>query len=144
MSSSLQRVFLQPVTIPVRVTRLGFLPRNSTGPLNSLEGHVTKMTALRTRFNNSSIVCSSPDGTRNMNGFPCVECLHSRCRLQLRIYLRDGALVHLLHLNIPSANNILDLESDARHDGEEFCRWRLKLTVLDHGTWPEVRFHRIQ
>lgn len=143
MSSALQRVFFQPVIIPVRVTPLGFLPRNSTEPLESLVGRVTKMTALRSRFDHGSIVCSSPDGTRSTNGFPCVECLHSRCRLQLRIYVRDGVLVHILHLNIPSANNILDLESDARHDGEEFCRWRLRLTVLDHGTWPEVRFHRI-
>ena len=144
MSSALRLAFQHPVLVPVRVTRLGFLTRNTSAPTDSLEGRVTKMTSLRTRFDRGSILCSSPDGTRSTDGFLCVECLHPKCRLQLRIHLRDGLLLYVLHLNIPSANNILDLESEARLDGDELCRWRLRLSVLDRGTWPEVLFHRHQ
>ncbi len=144
MNSALRLAFQHPVLVPVRVTRLGFLTRNASAPIGSLEGHVTRMVSLRTRFDRGSIVCSSPDGTRSMDGFPCVECLHPRCRLQLRIHLRDGLLLYVLHLNVSSANNILDLESEARHDGDELCRRRLKLTVLDRGTWPEILFQRLQ
>jgi hypothetical protein len=143
MSTALRLAFQQPVLIPVRVTRLGFLVPSAINGIDSLEGRVTKMTSLRTRFDRGKIVCSSPDGTRRSDGYLCVECLHPKCRLQLRIHLREGMALYVIHLNVPSANNLLDLESDARHEGDELHRWRLQLTILDHGTWPEVRFRRL-
>jgi len=149
MSSSLRIAFQSPVLMPMRVVPDGFIPnrkhqeQNAGPPFDQIEGRVVKMTALRIRYQRNAITCSSPDGTYSTDGICCVECLHPDCRLKLKVHLRDGLILYLLYLNVPSANNLFDLEDEARYQGEELCRWRLRLTTLSHGTWTEVRFTRI-
>jgi len=142
VTTTLRQAFRSTPFVPVRITSHGFLRPGDARPVQVLEGSVTKMTSLRTRFDRGRIVCSSNDGDRNAAGALCTECLHPRCRLQLRIHLRDGNLLYVLHLNIPSANNLFDLDDDARHAGEDLWTWRLRLTILDHGHWNEVTFQR--
>lgn len=148
-TNPLRAAFLRPVLMPVCIGPRGFTlgrnndEQNAGPPLEQIEGRVVKMTALRHRYQRNIVTCSSRDGTRSTNGVLCADCLHPDCRLKLNVHLRDGILLYVIFLNVPSANNLLDLDDEAKYDGEEFCRWRLCLTTRNHGSWTEVLFVRI-
>lgn len=148
-NNSLRAAFLSPILMPVRIGSMGFTPvsknqeQNAGPPIDKLEGRVLKMTALRNRYQRNVVTCSSPDGTRSTNGVLCADCLHPDCRLKLKAHLRDGLLLYVLYLNVPSANNLLDLDDEAKYQGEDLCQWRLRLTTRTHGSWTEVIFRRI-
>lgn len=148
-NNSLRAAFLSPILMPVRIGSTGFTTntknqeQNAGPPMEHIEGRVVKMTALRHRYQRNVVTCSSPDGTYSINGVLCADCLHPDCRLKLKLHLRDGLLLYVLFLNVPSANNLLDLEDEARYQSEDFFRWRLRLSTRTHGSWTEVLFTRL-
>ncbi len=132
--------FQKPHPVLVRVTPKEFLIDDN--PFERLEGRVSKTQLIRKFFEDHVLVCDSPDGTVARNGTRCEQCLHPRCRPQLRIHLAQGSVIYVIDLAITSANNYFLLEDQARRQGERIEDWTLVLSVVDHNYWGEVRFER--
>ena len=133
--------FHKRLPVLVRVTPKGFLIDDN--PFERLEGRVSKTQLIRKLFEDHFLVCDSPDGTVARNGTICAQCLHPRCRPQLRIHLAQGSVSYVIDLAITSANNYFLLEDQARSQGARIDDWTLALSVVERDYWGEVRFERV-
>jgi hypothetical protein len=134
----LRLAFQKPTYLPLKITPEGFEIDGNT--FSELQGRVIKMTLIRKLFEDGIPTCSSPDGIRSDDGTACDDCQHPRCQPRLRLQLRAGSQVYLLDLATTSAKNLFALEDEAEAQGHELLDSTLKLTVVGHDHWGEVRF----
>ena len=133
--------FEKPEPQRVRVVPEGF--RLGDTVCDELKGRVSDITLVRKLFRNRALICYSPDGIEARDGTVCNDCLHPQCRPQLKINLFCGRHLFLLDLSGLSAANLLALQDEADGEGVELVDWYLRLTVVNHDRWGEVRFERI-
>lgn len=139
---TLRRAFQRPSYFPVKVTPSGF-EVDGLDEYEKLRGRILKMTLIRKLFDDGSIVCSSPDGTTAENGTLCESCQHPRCQPRLRIHLGRDELVYVLDLAPSSARNLFATEDRAESEGDRLEDWILELSVIEHDSWGEVVFERV-
>ncbi len=142
-SDRIRRAFLPPAVIYTRLRPEGFLLNGIGAPVAQIQGRIERVSLLRKRFVDSMLVCASPDGIQSRSGLLCDECLHPQCRPQLRLNVRSGGSIYVIHLSNTSAENFFRLEDEARDRGEELVDWIVRVKVEDRGRWGEVTFDRI-
>ena len=142
-SDRIRQAFLPPVVIYTRLRPEGFVLNGTGEPVAQIQGRVERVNLLRKRFVDSVLVCTSPDGIQSRSGLLCDECLHPQCRPQLRVNLRSGSSIYVIHLSNTSAENFFRLEDEAKNRGEDLVDWIVRLKVQDRGRWGEVTFERI-
>lgn len=134
----LRFAFKRPVSVLVKIARDGFRIDDDLTP--AIEGRVVKTALLRKRFDGSVLICVSQDGITARNGTACESCLHPLCRPQLRIYVHDGVVSHVIDLAATSARNFFRVEDEIGRRELMVSDVVLRLTVVDRHRWGEVCF----
>ena len=135
---ALRGAFQRPITVLVKIAKDGF--RIDDDLTTSIEGRVVKTMLLRKRFDGSVLICDSQDGITARNGTACDSCRHPICRPQLRIYVHDGVVSHVIDLAATSARNFFRVEDEVARRELSLADVVVRLTVVDRHHWGEVRF----
>lgn len=98
----------------------------------------------RTLYRAKKPICRSLDGVTSIEREPklaCFDCLQRHvCTPQIRVDLLIGAQSYRCLLAFTSARNFQRYEAQLREIGKRVERVETKLTVLDRGSWGELRF----
>lgn len=128
--------------LQVRVRPDGFEIDGET--TNQLQGRVYDATIARKLFADRRLLCQSSDGVRAADGTTeCATCSHraQACQaiLRIRIALTDGRHC-TLDLANSSANNLVRLDDELAETDVPLPARNLRMTVVPHDHWGEVRF----
>jgi len=130
--------FQRPVSVLVKIDNHGF--RIDDDLTTAIEGRVVKTMLLRKRFDGSVLISDSQGGVTARNGTACESCLQPLCRQQLRIYVHDGVVSHVIDLAATSVRNFFRIEDEIRRRALMVSDVVLRLTVVDRYRWGEVCF----
>jgi hypothetical protein len=139
----IREAFQRPVSFWVKITPGGFLLQDVSTPLGELLGRVVRTRLLRKLFREGKLLCHSTDGIQARNGIFCSDCLHPHCRAFIRVHFLSSGRLYVFELGGRSAENFIAIQDEADERGAELVDWILRLTVLDHGSWGEVRFEQV-
>ena len=112
----------------------------------TLEVRILSFGSARTLYQERKPLCRSLDGiqpTTSKAQRRCAECaLRPRCTSQVRLDLLADTQPFRLLLAHTSARNFLLYETQLRERGEALEGGLHRLTVINRGSWGELRFER--
>lgn len=112
----------------------------------NLEARILSFGSARTLYQNRKPLCRSLDAIRPTTAKEhrtCAECaLRSRCTSQVRIDLFVDSQPWRLLLAYTSAKHFLLYEAQLREHGIELTEGLHHITVINRGSWGELRFAR--
>jgi hypothetical protein len=111
-----------------------------------LEARILSFGSARTLYQDRKPLCRSLDGIRptaSKGQRRCAECaLRTRCTSQVRLDLLVDTQPYRLLLAYTSAKNFLLYEAQLRERGPELYDVLHHMTVINRGSWGELRFAR--
>jgi len=137
----LQRALARYLT----VTPEGFKLIGRAKPVPQIDARIVSFGGARTLYKNRRPDCRSLDGVQSItHPRRCGECeLRSQCTAQVRLdALVDGRPYRLL-LAHTSARNFLVYETRLRQKGHDYAQVLHRITVVDRGSWGELRFSAV-
>ena len=108
-----------------------------------LEARILGFGSARTLYQDRKPLCRSLDGIRPTAAGhrSCAECrLRTRCTAQVRLDLLVDTQPWRLLLAHTSAKNFLLYETQLRQRGVELYDGLHRITVINRGSWGELRF----
>ena len=121
----------------------GFELNPGTPPRPRLDARILSFGGARTLYQNRKPHCRSLDGIRPIaeDQRTCAECrLHARCTPQLRLDLLADTQPFRLLLAHTSAQNFLLYEAQLRQRNLSLYELLHRITVINRGSWGELRF----
>ncbi len=121
----------------------GFALNPGSPPRPLLETRILGFGGARTRYHNRKPLCRSLDGIRPISEGQrtCAECnLRSHCTSQVRLDLLADTQPFRLLLAHTSAKNFLLYETELHHRGVKLYEVLHRITVINRGSWGELRF----
>ena len=110
----------------------------------TLEVRILSFGAARTLYQNRKPLCRSLDGiepTAPQGRRRCADCaLRPRCTAQVRLDLLADTQPYRLLLAHTSAKNFLLYETQLRERGVALYDGLHRMTVINRGSWGELRF----
>lgn len=140
--ATLRLAFQKPLYLMTKVTPKGF--EIDDDDYDVLTGRVLKATLVRKLFEEGFLSCSSSDGIHSADGVACEQCQHPKCQPRLRLQLVSRNLIYVIDLSHSSARNLFAIEDQAESENKTLPDCLLKLSVVNHGFWGEVKFERIE
>ncbi len=122
----------------------GFELQPGEPPRPSLEARILSSGAARTLYRKRKPRCRSLDGIAPLDDSSrtCATCrVRTQCTPQLRLDLFVDAQPFRLLLAWTSAKNFLLYEARLRQRSISFEDRLHRITVINRGSWGEVRFH---
>ncbi len=117
---------------------------NPGTPLRAvLEARILGFGGARTRYHNRKPHCRSLDGIRPISEGQrtCAECnLRTQCTPQLRLDLLADTQPFRLLLAHTSAKNFLLYDTELHQRGVALYEVLHRITVINRGSWGELRF----
>jgi hypothetical protein len=116
-------------------------------PVRTAVARIYDFGGARTLYVQRKPSCRSLDGVTSITrkDHLCADCLQRHaCTPQVRVDMLIGAQSYRCLLAYTSATNFLVYESVIRREGFEFDRVDTQITVVDRGTWGEMRFRRLE
>ena len=110
-----------------------------------LEARILAFGSARTLYQNRKPLCRSLDAVRPTTAGhrSCAECrLRTRCTPQVRLDLLVDTQPWRLLLAYTSAKNFLLYEAQLRERGVVLYEGLHRMTVINRGSWGELRFAR--
>jgi hypothetical protein len=111
-----------------------------------LEARILSFGSARTLYQNRAPLCRSLDAVRPIAAKEhrtCAECaLRTRCTSQVRLDLLVDTQPFRLLLAYTSAKNFLLYEAQLRERGIALYEGLHRMTVINRGSWGELRFAR--
>lgn len=124
----------------------GFELNPSTPLRPALEARILAYGSARTLYQDRKPLCRSLDGIRPLSASQqrtCAECrLRTRCTPQVRLDLLVDTQPWRLLLAHTSAKSFLLYEAQLRERGIELYEGLHHMTVINRGSWGELRFAR--
>ena len=112
----------------------------------TLEVRILSFGSARTLYQDRKPLCRSLDAIRPTTAKEhrtCAECaLRTRCTSQVRLDLLVDTQPWRLLLAYTSAKNFLLYEAQLRERGGELYEGLHRMTVINRGSWGELRFAR--
>jgi hypothetical protein len=110
----------------------------------ALEARILSFGSARTLYQNRAPLCRSLDAVRPITAKEhrtCAECaLRNRCTSQVRLDLLVDIQPFRLLLAYTSAKNFLLYETQLRERGIALYEGLHHMTVINRGSWGELRF----
>ena len=110
----------------------------------TLEVRILSFGSARTLYQNRQPLCRSLDGIEPIapqGRRRCADCaLRPRCTSQVRLDLLADTQPFRLLLAHTSAKNFLLYETQLRERGVELCEGLHRMSVINRGSWGELRF----
>ena len=110
----------------------------------ALEARILAYGSARTLYQDRKPLCRSLDGIRSLSAGQqrtCADCrLRTRCTPQVRLDLLVDTQPFRLLLAHTSAKNFLLYEAQLRQRGLVLYELPHRLTVINRGSWGELRF----
>jgi hypothetical protein len=141
------RAFLQQAPRRYLTVRPHGFALHPDAPLRpTLAVRILSFGAARTLYQHRKPLCRSLDGiepTAPQGRRRCADCaLHPRCTSQVRLDLLAEAQPYRLLLAHTSARNFLLYETHLRERGGALDEGLHRMTVMNRGSWGELRFER--
>jgi len=127
------------------VRPLGLELEGDPGPVRVVVARIYALGSARTLYRERKPLCRSLDGVVSISGDKqrCGECSRRHaCTPQIRLDLLIGAESYRCLLAFTSAKNYVVYQSALQREGFDVDRVDTEITVLDRGTWGELRFRR--
>ncbi len=121
----------------------GFELDPTTPPRPILQARILAFGGARTRYLSRKPQCRSLDAVRPISDTQrtCADCnLRSQCTSQLRLDLLADTQPFRLLLAHTSAKNFLLYETELHHRGVKLYEVLHRITVINRGSWGELRF----
>ena len=121
----------------------GFELRPGETPRPAIDVRILNTGAARTLYQNRKPHCRSLDGVRPLDdpGRSCAQCrLRGQCTPQVRLDLFVDARPFRLLLAHTSARNFLAYDATLRQQGATLDERLHRITVINRGSWGELRF----
>ena len=135
----LHRVLVRYLT----VTPAGLILDKDERPRAKVEARILSFGGARTLYRKRKPVCRSLDGVAAVTdpSKACAECEdRQRCTPQVRLDLIVEQRALRCLLAFTSARNFLEYEARLRRDGVFIEQVLHQISVVDRGTWGELRF----
>ena len=139
------RAFLQQARRRYLTVRPHGFALHPDAPLRpTLEVRILSFGSARTLYQDRKPLCRSLDGiapSAPQGQRRCADCaLRPRCTTQVRLDLLVDTQPFRLLLAHTSAKNFLLYETQLRERGVELCDGLHRMTVINRGSWGELRF----
>jgi len=139
------RAFLQQARRRYLTVRPHGFALHPDAPLRpTLEVRILSFGAARTLYQNRKPLCRSLDGIEpiaHQGRRRCADCaLRPRCTAQVRLDLLADTQPYRLLLAHTSAKNFLLYETQLRERGGTLDEGLHRMTVINRGSWGELRF----
>jgi len=122
----------------------GFILQSGSRRRRLIEARILGHGGARTLYKNRKPTCRSLDGLQPILGDTSRRCLgcrdYAKCTPQLRIDLIFERRSYRLLLAYSSARNFLAYDAERRQRGRAVEHVITKISVVNRGTWGELRF----
>jgi hypothetical protein len=144
--SALRRIRLRADLRYLDVKPYGMDVDGRCGYVRTAIAYIYDFGSARTLYQQRVPTCRSLDGVTSITREPKQECVTCNqrfaCTPQTRLDLLIGSNAFRCLLAYTSARNFLFYESNLRREGLAIDRVDTELTIVDRGSWGEVRFRR--
>ena len=127
----------------------GLVLQGERKPVNIALARIYDFGGARTLYRQRRPVCRSLDGVTAIHASitpsrQCADCKFRQvCTPQVRVDLRIASQSYRGLLAFSSARNFLVYEARLRQEQLAIDRVDTQITVVDHGSWGELRFQRV-
>jgi len=143
MESDIESTFNTSLPPFIRLSPEGFEVGNAKKRF--LEVAIYDEQVVRAFWKNGILRCQSADGLRSLRtGKPCRLCRNQRsCTPRIVLYLLFAEEPYRLALSYSSSRNYLAYRRELKLKGLTPADALTRLSLCDHGSWCEVKFHLI-
>lgn len=141
----LREILRRALTRYLTVTPAGFQLIGRSKPEPQIEARLLSFGGARTLYKNRRPDCRSLDGLQSITHTrQCSDCeLRSQCTAQVRLDLLVDSRPYRLLLAHTSARNFLAYDMKLRQAKRDYAQVLHRLTVMNRGSWGELRFSSV-